>query len=593
MTNGTISQIADSGPIVLSTPTSGALNVAGELDEWTFFGRAGQNYTIAVETGSGNVLAPQLSYAELRLIDPSSNLVARASNNVARQTVALMDIALPVDGNYRIQVRAPANQPAATGNYVITIWEVTPDIAPLSLNQTMNGRIETPYSVDRWTFSAVSGQQIRFDFINASAPGIIFTLRGPNGWVGFSNLVNDSSLINLSESGNYTLTAQGTGGAYEMAYAFAVIETTQTDLDLGIAFTGQFIGNEQAQLFRITLSNSTPMRITLFNSGAGNRTELYLGRGNTPTRGIFDYSSASGPGANRDLLIPNASASTWYALVYGDQIATPGSFTIQASVAGVFLTGVTPKRHANSTNFVMTVTGAGFEAGTRVELLAGGGIPLAATNVSVDSFTQLTAWFDPAFAPPGLYSVRVQQPDSDSALLTNVFQLLEPGLAKLETRVIPPGSLGYHGVATIYIEYKNSGTAAMPAPLLDFTPTQKGRAGAFLTLESGRVFQGYWTAADPEGFSHSIQILASSPSSPGVLQPGDSVTVPIYYSGWQQPWDFSYPPVSWNLSVRLLMIPMSWIGLPSKMECGQLSISPGCLGSDLAGLCYASREHLG
>ena len=36
-----ISQIPDSGPIALATPTSGAIAVPGELDEWTFFGRAG------------------------------------------------------------------------------------------------------------------------------------------------------------------------------------------------------------------------------------------------------------------------------------------------------------------------------------------------------------------------------------------------------------------------------------------------------------------------------------------------------------------------------------------------------------------------
>jgi len=34
-----------------------------------------------------------------------------------------------------------------------------------------------------------------------------------------------------------------------------------------------------------------------------------------------------------------------------------------------------------------------------------------------------------------------------------------------------------------------------------------------------------------------------------VLQPGESFNVPVYYAGWQQPWNFSYPPVSWNLGV--------------------------------------------
>ena len=71
----------------------------------------------------------------------------------------------------------------------MTAWEVTPDTTPLVLNQQFNGRVETPYSVDRWTFSAVTGQQVRFDLVNTSAPGVVFDLRGANGWIGFSNLV--------------------------------------------------------------------------------------------------------------------------------------------------------------------------------------------------------------------------------------------------------------------------------------------------------------------------------------------------------------------------------------------------------------------
>ena len=41
------------------------------------------------------------------------------------------------------------------------------------------------------------------------------------------------------------------------------------------------------------------------------------------------------------------------------------------------------------------------------------------------------------------------------------------------------------------------------------------------------------------GYSHSVEILASGNQVPGWLEPGESVTVPVYYAGMQQPWDLS------------------------------------------------------
>src|ERR1043166_2330790 len=537
MTNGSVSDIADSGPIVLGSQTSGAITVPGELDEWTFFGRAGHNVTIAVDTGSGAVLTPKLGYADVRLVGPTNNILAQASNTVANQTVALTDVALPADGIYKIQIRAPANHPSSSGNYQVTVWEVSPDIASLTLNQTHYGNIETPYSVDRWTFSAVAGQQVQFDWINASASGVAFGLRGPNGPVGFTNLVGDSGLINLTTSGNYTLTAHGTGGAYDIAYAFRLLETIQTALPLGTNYTGQFSGSGQAQIFTITVTNTASVRITLQNSGAGNRAELYVSRSGAPTRGAFDLSSASGPGSSRTLVIPSAAVGTYYVLVYGDNIPTPGSFTIQATAAGVFVTDINPRSQGNNVPMTLTVTGSGFEAGTTVELL--GGATIAATNVSVDSYSQITARFPPSSAPPGTYSVHVHQTDSDDDTLANVFEMLPPGSAGLKTRLILPTRLGRHAVATIYVEYANTGNAAMPAPLLQLHSTDPdGSDRPILTMDQSRVNENYWSAALPPGTANEVFILGSG-SQPGLLNPGERIRVPVYYVGLQQPWNFS------------------------------------------------------
>jgi RHS repeat-associated protein len=527
---GSLTLIPDSGPISLATATPGAISVAGELDEWTFFGRAGQSVTIAVDTGSGNVVSPQISYAEVRLLGPSGSLLARGSNAIARQTLTLTDVALPADGSYHIQVLAPANRSASTGYYAVTLWEVAPDVASLVLNQQVNGRIETPYSVDRWTFSAVAGQQVRFDLVNASAPGVAFDLRGPNGGIGFTNLVGDSGLVTLPDSGGYTLTAHGIGGSYNIAYAFRLVETVQTELTLGTTFAGNFAGNGQAQIFRVNVPTSSPMRVFLDDTAIGNHNEVYVRFGSPPTRADFDY-RFTGTGADQQVLIPNAPAGTWYVLVYGESITTPSGYTLQVTTSGMIVSGVTPDHHGNARTLTMTLAGAGFDPTTIVELVASGGASFAADAVSVDSFTQLTATFASNTVPAGRYSVLLSQPDGDTSLLTNAFEMTSGGVPRLETRLVAPGSVGRHTTATFYVEYANRGDVAMAAPLLVLRASNR----SFLTTRQDLLVAGFWTSAIPRGFGDTIQIFGCG-RRPGVLLPGETIRVPIYYAGQQLPW---------------------------------------------------------
>ena len=57
---------------------------------------------------------------------------------------------------------------------------------------------------------------------------------------------------------------------------------------------------------------------------------------------------------------------------------------------------------------------------------------------------------------------------------------------------------------------------------------------------------GFWTSAIPKGFSTSIRMLASG-EQPGLLMPGETIRVPVYYAGWLKPWDFRYPPFEFKV----------------------------------------------
>jgi len=114
----------------------------------------------------------------------------------------------------------------------------------------------------------------------------------------------------------------------------------------------------------------------------------------------------------------------------------------------------------------------------------------------------------------------------------------------LETRLVVPSAIGRHALATVYVEYANTGELAMPAPLLVLHGTDK----ALMTLDESRVISGIWTSATPQGFSDRVQMLAVG-ENPGVLQPGESHRLPVYFVGLEQPWDFSDTNVEFTLDV--------------------------------------------
>jgi RHS repeat-associated protein len=558
------------GALTLGTGFGGSLTNAGSLAAWTFFGRAGESVKVVVSTGGADVLAPPLNYAFVQLFDPLTNTLAQASNTIAAQQVVLPAVTLPADGTYTVLVRAPGNHSTSTGNYLLTVWDATINNRTLVLNQPANGRLATPYTLDQWSFTATAGQQVQFQLLNVSAPGIGFDLIGPGGWIGFSNLIASSGLVTLPASGNYLLTAHNTGGAYGMSYAFGLQQTAQASLAPGNDYLGQFISSGQAQLLVLTVTNHNPLLLTLTNSGAHNIAELYVKLGSPPTRADFDYASVVPHSASQQILIQSPVPGTYYVLVFGDLIVTPGEFTLSARSFPLLLSALAPTSYGAGTVVSMTISGAGFDNSAQANLVSSNGSSVyPALSTTADSFTQLTALFSLTNVPQGLYSVAVTEAAS-SQTLTNAFTVLPNGAAQLETQLILPGALGWHAPATLYVEYANTGTAAMPAPLLVLQNADtNGVNQPVLTLDASRLVQSFHSAVLPPGTANKVFILASG-AQPGVLDPGERIRVPVYYQGIQQPWDFTQhtrrfemrywtaddpTPIDWSAREELLRPP--------------------------------------
>ena len=134
------------------------------------------------------------------------------------------------------------------------------------------------------------------------------------------------------------------------------------------------------------------------------------------------------------------------------------------------------------------------------------------------------------------------------------------------TRLILPSVIGRHISSTFYVQYTNTGSAAMPAPVL-LLESSVAYDQPLFTLNKALVVSGFWTSAIPEGYSNTVEILASG-KVPGVLEPGESVTVPVYYAGMHQPWNLSETQFSFDIRIfnSTDTDPVNWSSLQSSLQ---------------------------
>ena len=310
------------------------------------------------------------------------------------------------------------------------------------------------------------------------------------------------------------------------------------------------------------------LQVALSDSTSSDSNEVYIKFGTPPTRSNFDYRYSALGSANQNVLALNSEPGTWYVLVYGASVPAPSSYTLLATAADVVLRGSSPNDGGTSVDSVLTLTGVGFAPQSVAQLVAADGTAYSAANIAIPSAGQMTATFPAGSVPAGTYTVRVLSPDGTSSELPNAFTMIEGGLPHLTTTVIAPSVIGYHAPSTIYVQYANTGTAAMPAPLLTLTATQNNLQGAFLTLDQSRANESFWQGTIPAGYATSVSFIASG-ATPGLLQPGESVTIPVHYAGWiTTQWNFSRPPIYFNIGTLTAddTQPIDWTAFGSQTQ---------------------------
>jgi RHS repeat-associated protein len=564
---GTVGQLAAGGPLQLNTPAPGLISQSGQVDTWTFYGNAGQTVAIVVDTGSQgtlNPLQPALNFAQVQVLDPGGTVVASGSNTQGGADVALTGIALASNGTYSIHVQAPASHSGSTGNYLISEWDGTVRNTSLNVDETVNGQLSSPYSTDQWNFSAIAAEQVQFNLVNSSSTALTFDLTGPNGVTVFAGRTTGSGLLALPAAGQYTLKVHLTADL-PGAYAFNLAVSAQANLAPGTPYQDALTGSGQAQLFTVTLAGPAALSIVVTDPNAGDQNEVYVSAGQAPTRDTFQYSS-SGEVADPTVAFA-AQAGTYNILVYNNLVTAPGShYTIEvqappfawtgftpgqtgsAQIATVFATGVFPLEYQSPNAYqIQFVSSVGFVFPSTPIYLGPTELSLGSGSSRAQNGTRtLSATIPANTVPAGTYSVRITDSQGNSQSMKSALTVTGGGAGVLHTNIYAPSPVGLDLPATLYVTYSNVGTAPMAAPVLALSGAINDQPGAFLSLDPAQAGLGYTRNTTPAGFSLSVQFLASG-LVPGVLEPGESVTVPVYEGGFlDSEWDFP-PPITYTV----------------------------------------------
>ena len=329
--------------------------------------------------------------------------------------------------------------------------------------------------------------------------------------------------------------------------------------ELGELQTGNLEDGNDVDYYVIQIPAGGHLTLTLDDLDDLGANEIYIKHGSMPSAGDYDYKFGDFGAADQSIYVPDATPGYWFIMVTGSDVPPGGSdYTLIAEHGtGVILDSVVPDHYGAADGARLMFEGAGFTPGTEVELVKSGAVVAAATEVEYFSGTRIVADFDlTGLVPASDCLVRVRVDDSEGEL---PFTVTEPLPAKLKTNMILPSSVGYHRPATLWVEYENTGQVSMKAPLLVVGAKQLGRESAILTLPIIQIIKlkwewqapqarGFWTSAMPEGYANTVQFLASG-EVPGLLQPGEKKSFPVYWAGWQKPWNFSYPPINFTLGV--------------------------------------------
>lgn len=386
----------------------------------------------------------------------------------------------------------------------------------------------TENTIDEWVFTAEKGQQIQSILFSGNVDSLFFRFLDIDGEPLMDWFRGDSELIPLPYSGTYKLQVFSPVGI--VSYSFKIEDNIPTPLMLDIPVQGELLSTGFTKFYKIDVTDSQPLSILLDGYAQGNNVRLYVQYGYAPTMTDYAFVSSGGAVAGQSITIPLTHPGAWYVMLAGEYISTPCEYTLIALSKYLIVDSVSMTRFGNNEPFTVSVSGAGFNTTTALAIIALDGTRYTVQATTLGSSTSIRATFAET-VPAGVYKLEVKNGTQTPVIVDDAVTITVDAIAQLEAQIILPSGLRDAGLATLYVEYKNTGNIAMQAPILVLRATCNGEEGARMTLDENRLASGVWISTVPVGYSTSVQIYADG-SKPGILLPGETIIMPVYWAGW-------------------------------------------------------------
>jgi RHS repeat-associated protein len=263
------------------------------------------------------------------------------------------------------------------------------------------------------------------------------------------------------------------------------------------------IASGQDRYYRLDVPQATQVRLSA-DFSLDHQAELYVRYGDLPSRSTYDHTVSNLSDLHPNLVL-NGRAGTYYILVHGREGAVQAlPFQLTArTVTGLEVRTVSPNHGSNLGVVTAVVTGAHFSPNAVVSL-ASGGTERQARRVNWKDSGTLYATFDLTGLTAGTYDLRVVD-HSQPVTLPGAFTVNTGALGHLEANISSPAFYRRARQTSVTVDYRNTGEADIPAPLL----TISAQGARFLLPELGYFVD------------NSIQLLGINRDGPaGVLPPG-------------------------------------------------------------------------
>lgn len=352
----------------------------------------------------------------------------------------------------------------------------------------------------------------------------------------FGRVYHEGDVSGLGGSYSHTLTAPLPGvvpGQYYVLVRTDIlnhIPESQEGNNIGASLEQIIIDVEQLELGqtrsgRLAAGRAVYYRIDDLTAGETIRvrfsgaehafSELYIRRGEIPTRSQFDFAAHQPFLSNQEIILPVEQSGVHYVMVYTTAAGGPFDYTISADVVPFSILAVHTNRVGNADYATVKISGARFRPNTTFFILDQDMNSWSASQNYVQDSATAFVTFDLYGMTPGLYSLAAYDPDLDVlAFFEDSITIIEGAGYHLQTLGNGPAVAAPNRIYRFEVHFGNDGDGDAMAPLLlvtSFTNTPLGFSPDSLV------------AGVP------LQILGTPDEGPlDILRPGSLNSVSVY-----------------------------------------------------------------